>query len=194
MQIRLCKLYSTARNREEKPCGNLGQRISPPPANSCGAWELDELIHWSALHCSYRGCWGDRVQVHAGGKAVLAGSWEASVWPADWAAAFVLSADRFGVLSGFGRGLPYHLGVRRETQDKHLVWRSLQVHAEGKRPLFCCGGEVTGQAAAEVRNIHLLWDVSVPGTWKPLSVEYQPADSKFPTSALIRKKCVCDYS
>jgi hypothetical protein len=42
MQIGLCKFYSTARNREQKPYENLGQSISLTLAHSHAA--CDELI------------------------------------------------------------------------------------------------------------------------------------------------------
>jgi len=43
-------------------------------------------------------------------------------------------------------------------------------------------------------HMYSLGHFSVLGTSKRLSLEYQPADSNFPPSALIRKKEVCDYS
>lgn len=41
---------------------------------------------------------------------------------------------------------------------------------------------------------YFLWSLSMLRTSEQLSLDYPPADSKFPPSVLIRKKCVFDYS
>ena len=104
------------------------------------------------------------------------------------------------MVAGFGcfqslREDSWHRGTKQETQSKCLVseavWggRCTPMLTESAR----VSAEVVKSLASLLPGIHksLLWDLSVLRTSKGLSLEYQPADSQFPTSTLIRKKrCV----
>lgn len=86
-------------------------------------------------------------------------------------------------------------GTKQETQSKCLV--SEAVRGSRCTPMLTesarVSAEVVKSLASLLPGIHksLLWDLSVLRTSKGLSLEYQPADSQFPTSTLIRKKrCV----
>lgn len=60
-----------------------------------------------------------------------------------------------------------------------LLQEDARVSAEVVTPwTACCQGFI------------ILWDLGVLGTSKGLSLEYQPANPKFPASVLVRKK-VC---
>lgn len=87
---------------------------------------------------------------------------------------------------------PSNWGLNRKHKAKHLVrevvWRG------GDRPLLtekaCVSAVGVKSLASLLPGIrkYLLWDLNVLRTSKGLSLEYQAADSNFPTSALIKKR------
>lgn len=140
-------------------------------------------------HCwrLYRG-WLKGQKVHEGSETVLAGSREAGAWPTWGELHWFLGGHRFEVLPESGED-SWHLGLNRKHRAS-TRW----VRQCGEVAAHPCWLNVSAEVEKSLASVlpgvwkAWLWGLSMLRTSKGLSLGYQPADSQFPVSTLIRKK------